>query len=40
MIDLGAWASETYRVPLAEMPEGEEPADDERLRGPRDHDPE
>jgi endogenous inhibitor of DNA gyrase (YacG/DUF329 family) len=25
MIDLGAWASETYRVPVAENPDPDEP---------------
>ena len=25
MIDLGAWASESYRVPVAEAPESEDP---------------
>jgi uncharacterized protein len=25
MIDLGAWASESYRVPIAEAPEADDP---------------
>jgi endogenous inhibitor of DNA gyrase (YacG/DUF329 family) len=38
MIDLGAWASETYRAPVAENPDREnidsESADNRRERGP------
>jgi endogenous inhibitor of DNA gyrase (YacG/DUF329 family) len=41
MIDLGAWASEAYRVPVTEAPDDEPsiPADETgRTRGPRDPD--
>jgi endogenous inhibitor of DNA gyrase (YacG/DUF329 family) len=37
MIDFGAWATETYRVPAVEPPDGEEIVGegDERERAPR-----